>query len=148
MEKVRILDPKVDAGHVEQTLERARALFPELRYASATARWAGYIDSTPDGVCAIGETAEVPGLVLAAGFSGHGFGVGPGAGKLIADLVTGDAPLVDPKPYHPSRFTKGPGARSRNSRSRASQPKNWLINPKVRAESPAARGGGGPAPCA
>ncbi len=107
MEKVRILDPKVDAGHVEQTLERARALFPELRYASATARWAGYIDSTPDGVCAIGETAEVPGLVLAAGFSGHGFGVGPGAGKLIADLVTGDAPLVDPKPYHPSRFTKG-----------------------------------------
>ncbi len=49
----------------------------------------------------------MPGLVLAAGFSGHGFGVGPGAGKLIADLVTGDAPLVDPKPYHPSRFTKG-----------------------------------------
>ncbi len=55
---------------------------------------------------AIGETAEVPGLIIAAGFSGHGFGIGPGAGKLIADLATGKEPLVDPKPYHPSRFDK------------------------------------------
>jgi glycine/D-amino acid oxidase-like deaminating enzyme len=52
----------------------------------------------------IGAVDEVPGLVLAAGFSGHGFGIGPGAGHLIADLVTGAMPLVDPKPYDPARF--------------------------------------------
>ncbi|WP_330447839.1 hypothetical protein FLP41_02055 (plasmid) [Paracoccus marcusii] len=54
----------------------------------------------------MGETA-VPGLVLAAGFSGHGFGIGPGAGEMIADMVTGAVPALDPAAYHPDRFAKG-----------------------------------------
>jgi glycine/D-amino acid oxidase-like deaminating enzyme len=66
--------------------------------------WAGYIDSTPDGVPAIGEIESIPGFVLAAGFSGHGFGIGPGAGHLIADLITGKPPIVDPRPYRPERL--------------------------------------------
>lgn len=37
-------------------------------------------------------------------FSGHGFGIGPGAGHLIADLATGAEPIVDPVPYRPERF--------------------------------------------
>jgi glycine/D-amino acid oxidase-like deaminating enzyme len=48
----------------------------------------------------------VPGFILAAGFSGHGFGIGPGAGHLIADLVTGHAPIFDPVPFNPARFSK------------------------------------------
>ena len=106
MEARRILDPKVDQRQIDLTVQRAQALFPGLERFRVTAQWAGYIDTTPDGVPAIGETPEVPGLILAAGFSGHGFGIGPGAGKLIADLVTGDTPLVDPKPLHPSRFNR------------------------------------------
>lgn len=106
MEARRILDPKVDRSQIEETLRRARALFPDLARVPVTASWAGYIDSTPDGVPAIGEVAEVPGLILAAGFSGHGFGIGPGAGHLIADLVTGAAPIVDPAPYDPARFAR------------------------------------------
>lgn len=106
MEARRILDPKVDRAQISETLQRAKALFPDLARIPVTAAWAGYIDSTPDGVPAIGETAELPGLILAAGFSGHGFGIGPGAGHLIADLISGDVPLVDPAPYHPSRFAR------------------------------------------
>ena len=49
---------------------------------------------------------EVPGFILAAGFSGHGFGIGPGAGHLIADLVTGAEPIFDPAPYSPGRFSQ------------------------------------------
>lgn len=64
----------------------------------------GYVDSTPDGVPGIGEMSCLRGLVLAAGFRGHGFGIGPGAGHLIADIVGGAEPLVDPRPYHPDRF--------------------------------------------
>jgi glycine/D-amino acid oxidase-like deaminating enzyme len=48
----------------------------------------------------------VPGFILAAGFSGHGFGIGPGAAHLIADLVTGHAPIFDPVPFNPARFSK------------------------------------------
>ncbi|WP_122859137.1 NAD(P)/FAD-dependent oxidoreductase [Pseudomonas viridiflava] len=104
MEKMRILDPTADASAVALTYQRAQELVPALRESSINAAWAGYVDSTPDGVPGIGEMASLPGLVLAAGFSGHGFGIGPGAGHLIADIVSGATPIVDPKPYHPDRF--------------------------------------------
>ncbi len=104
MEFNRILDPRPDRTQIRLTLERARTLLPALKKVPVSAAWAGYIDSTPDGVPAIGEVASLPGLFLAAGFSGHGFGIGPGAGHLIADLVTGQPPIVDPKPYHPDRL--------------------------------------------
>lgn len=104
MERMRILDPVPDRSTIELTHRRACALLPSLAKTSITAAWAGYIDSTPDGVPGIGEIASVPGFILAAGFSGHGFGIGPGAGHLIADIITGLEPLVDPQPYHPNRF--------------------------------------------
>ncbi|MFA6310544.1 MAG: FAD-binding oxidoreductase [Sterolibacterium sp.] len=104
MERMRILDPKVNASVVELTYKRALDLIPILKESSVTAAWAGYVDSTPDGVPGIGEMTSLPGLVLAAGFSGHGFGIGPGAGHLIADIVSGAKPFVDPRPFHPDRF--------------------------------------------
>jgi glycine/D-amino acid oxidase-like deaminating enzyme len=106
MERMRILDPTPDAGAVRLTHERALQLLPALRGRAVSAAWAGYVDTTPDGVPGIGELAQVPGLVLAAGFSGHGFGIGPGAGHLIADLVTGAPPVVDPRPLHPGRLSR------------------------------------------
>lgn len=106
MERMRILDPATDQATIRLTHGRALELLPALRSTRITASWAGYVDSTPDGVPGIGEIASVPGFILAAGFSGHGFGIGPGAGHLIADLVTADDPIVDPKPYHPDRFEK------------------------------------------
>jgi glycine/D-amino acid oxidase-like deaminating enzyme len=106
MEHMRILDPRPDPTTIELTHARALELLPELKKTKITAAWAGYIDSTPDGVPGIGEIPTLPGFILAAGFSGHGFGIGPGAGRLIADLVTGTKPIVDPLPYHPNRFTR------------------------------------------
>jgi len=104
MERVRILDPKPDAAAVKQTYHRAVELMPALGKTGISNAWAGFVDSTPDGVPGIGEVPEIPGFILAAGFSGHGFGIGPGAGHLIADLVTGDTPIFDPGPYNPARF--------------------------------------------
>lgn len=105
MEEMRVLDPAVDEGTIRLVHQRAVELLPAIGTRRVTARWAGYIDSTPDGVPAIGEVANVPGFILAAGFSGHGFGIGPGAGHLVADIVTAAAlPIVDPAPYHPKRF--------------------------------------------
>ncbi len=105
MERMRVLDPAPDRRMIRDTLVRARELLPALAGIPVTAEWAGYIDSTPDGVPAIGETT-VPGLILAAGFSGHGFGIGPGAGHMIADIITGAAPIVDPAPYRPARLDR------------------------------------------
>jgi len=104
MERVRILDPKPDMSAIEETQRRAVELLPQLRDAKVTHAWAGFVDSTPDGVPGIGEVPGMPGFILAAGFSGHGFGIGPGAGHLIADLATGVEPIVDPTPFRPGRF--------------------------------------------
>jgi glycine/D-amino acid oxidase-like deaminating enzyme len=104
MEENRILDPAPDRRQIAETHARAQRLLPALKSLPVMARWAGYIDSTPDGVPAIGEVSGLPGLILAAGFSGHGFGIGPGAGHLVADIVTGASPIVDPVPYRPERL--------------------------------------------
>ena len=46
-------------------------------------------------------------VTIATGFSGHGFGIGPAAGELAADLVMSETPLVDPEPFRFSRFSDG-----------------------------------------
>lgn len=107
MEAMRILDPKADKSMLNRARKEASALIPTLGKAPAVGSWAGFVDSTPDGVPVISEIRQIPGLVLAAGFSGHGFGIGPGAGHLIADIATGADPIVDPRPYRLSRFAKG-----------------------------------------
>ena len=73
--------------------------FPAFGGMKIAERWAGVVDATPDGVPVISEVPSLPGFYIASGFSGHGFGIGPGAGHLMADLVMGETPIVDPAPY-------------------------------------------------
>ncbi|MFN3207402.1 MAG: NAD(P)/FAD-dependent oxidoreductase [Roseovarius sp.] len=107
MERERILDPRPSQALVDLTLKRARALLPGLRGLPVQAQWAGYIDSTPDGVPVIDADIGTPGLLLAAGLSGHGFGIGPGVGHLVADLVLGRDPITEIRQYRLDRFGKG-----------------------------------------
>ncbi|MGQ3485879.1 NAD(P)/FAD-dependent oxidoreductase [Roseovarius pacificus] len=106
MERVRILDPRPSKAHVEETLRRGRKLLPALRDIPMQASWAGYIDSTPDGVPVIDADIGIPGLTLAAGLSGHGFGIGPGVGHLVADLLIGRAPITETAQYKLDRFER------------------------------------------
>jgi glycine/D-amino acid oxidase-like deaminating enzyme len=106
-ERHRILDPRPDPKSVLKAFEEARKALPKLRTVEPVQIWAGLIDVTPDVVPVISHAKEVPGLVIATGFSGHGFGIGPGAGHLVADLVTGDPPIVDPSEFRLSRFSDG-----------------------------------------
>ncbi len=82
MEKCRILDPKVDSRQIDRTVERARALFPEIKRFPVTARWAGYIDTTPDGVPAIGETPECQGSFSRRGFPAMALASAPARASL------------------------------------------------------------------
>ena len=104
MERNRILDPTPDTGQIRATYQRAHELIPALKGIGISNAWASYIDSTPDGIPAIGEVDGISGFILAAGFSGHGFGISPGAGHMIADIITGSEPIVDPRPYRPGRL--------------------------------------------
>lgn len=106
-ERIRVLDPAPSGKAMATLLSRAHALVPALRNVAVRESWGSYIDSTPDAVPVISPTVGLKGLVLAAGLSGHGFGLGPGAGHLAADLATGGTPIVDPRPFRHSRLLDG-----------------------------------------
>lgn len=105
-EQVRILDPDPTMRFVRGGIAHLRDAFPAFREAKLTQMWAGLMDVTPDAVPVIAPVGSVPGFYLATGFSGHGFGIGPGAGALMADIVTGATPCVDPKPFRMERFAR------------------------------------------
>ena len=69
--------------------------------------WAGMIDTMPDVVPVIDTAAALPGLTVLTGLSGHGFGIGPGVGRVAADLTMGRDPGHDLTRFRLSRFTDG-----------------------------------------
>lgn len=103
-EQVRTMDPPVEQGLNDEAMRNLIAAWPVFAKARIAQQWGGMIDVTPDSMPVIGPARQMPGLILATGFSGHGFGTGPAAGELVADLVTGRTPLIDPTPYRPERF--------------------------------------------
>ncbi|GHG94796.1 NAD(P)/FAD-dependent oxidoreductase [Pseudodonghicola xiamenensis] len=103
-EKLRVMDPPTLPALNREAMENLSAAWPAFANARIVEAWAGTMDITPDSLPVIGPVASMPGLTLATGFSGHGFGTGPAAGQLAADLVSGAEPLVDPSPYRLERF--------------------------------------------
>lgn len=103
-EQIRTMDPAVDEGINAEAMRNLTAAWPAFSAAKIEEVWAGMMDITPDSLPVMGPSAKIPGLTLATGFSGHGFGTGPAAGELAADLVMNTKPIVDPAPYRLERF--------------------------------------------
>lgn len=110
-EKIRVLDPAPERWLVDRALANLKKEFPALSGAEIATSWGAYIDTSPDLVPVISTVDQVSGLVIASGFSGHGFGIGTGAGILASQLVTGERPCVDPTAYRLSRFSDGSAIR-------------------------------------
>lgn len=110
-EQVRILDPEPVHAILDEAEKYLREYYPVFRPMKIAERWAGCIDAVPDAVPVISAVEKLPGFHLCTGFSGHGFGLGPGAGKLMAEMVTGESPCVDPAPFRYTRFFDGTNPR-------------------------------------
>ncbi|TMS55707.1 FAD-binding oxidoreductase [Mycobacterium sp. DBP42] len=74
-------------GFIDLTVDKVGTRFPGFDDAAITGSYAGCYDVTPDWNPIISPTG-IDGLIVAAGFSGHGFKIAPAVGKLVADLVT------------------------------------------------------------
>ena len=110
-EKIRVLDPAPDNQLVEMAIANLVRELPALRGIEVAAAWGAMIDTAPDLIPVISTVDRLSGLVIASGFSGHGFGVGPGAGLLASQLVLGETPYVDPEPFRLTRFSDGSAIR-------------------------------------
>jgi sarcosine oxidase subunit beta len=91
-------------GHVREV---ASSLLPQLTYVPFSILVTGYYDVTPDHQPVLGSVDGLPGLYLAAGFSGHGFMLAPAVGRRIADAVLGGAPDEALEEFSYARFARG-----------------------------------------
>lgn len=105
-ERQRILNPAPNMGTLAEVQDSFAKAFPSLGRPKLKTAWAGMIDSLPD-VVPIVDHAPVPGLTIATGMSGHGFGIGPGMGRVVADLVMGRPTGHDLSRFRLSRFSDG-----------------------------------------
>lgn len=95
---------------VAALIARTTLVLPALADAGIARLWGGLIDLTPDALPAIDADTGLDGLVVAAGFSGHGFGIGPVTGEILADLALSRRPRFDLSPFRLSRFAGGRNA--------------------------------------
>lgn len=78
--------------------------FPCLSETKIVRTWAGWIDVCQDHVPIISKVEEVPGLIVASGFSGHGFGIAPTVGLLLSQLALDEQPVLDLQEFRYNRF--------------------------------------------
>lgn len=106
-ERMRVLNPTPNMKALSQVQDDFARAFPALGRPQLLRSWAGMIDTLPDVVPVVDRVASIPGLTIATGMCGHGFGIGPGMGRVVADLVAGKSPGHDLTRFRLSRFTDG-----------------------------------------
>ena len=107
-EDIRILRPTPSIKILDKALVNIRSIFPVFKDIVVNERMGAWIDVTPDAIPVISKVDALPGFHIATGFSGHGFGIAPAAGELMAQLVTGETTQCrSGPPFRHSRFIDG-----------------------------------------
>lgn len=106
-ERMRVLDPAPNRARVRRLLVQFAQEFPVLGAVEEARSWAGMIDTMPDDVPVVDRVERLPGLWICTGMCGHGFGIGPGFGRVMASLLAGEDPGHDLSRFRLSRFSDG-----------------------------------------
>ena len=95
----------------EKTIARIKARLgerlPALKDIELVETWSGMIDALPDVVPVLDRVDSISGLFISTGFSGHGFGIGPAAGKIMANLIQNNSVEYDLNRFRLARFSDG-----------------------------------------
>ena len=110
----RGIEPSPNEAKVARSLAELGRVLPSLPRLGIAEQWAGVIDATPDIVPVLGEVATPRGFVFATGFSGHGFAMGPIAGRLVSELIVDGKTSLDISGFRFSRFAEGAIGKPRN----------------------------------
>ncbi|WP_372834673.1 NAD(P)/FAD-dependent oxidoreductase [Puniceibacterium confluentis] len=106
-ERMRILNPEPNRGRAQAACDAFSEAFPEVGAVRPRTAWAGMIDVLPDVVPVVDRVAALPGLTVVTGMCGHGFGIGPGFGRVAAALVRGENTGHDLQRFRITRFGDG-----------------------------------------
>lgn len=106
-EAIRILNPQPNMAALDRARRALIAAFPKAQDCQIRTAWGGMIDTMPDVVPIVDRVPALPGLILATGMAGHGFGIGPGFGRILADMASGGSAGHDMSRFRFARFTDG-----------------------------------------
>lgn len=106
-EATRVLEPAPSRKMTALIAARFAERFPKIGAPKIVESWAGMIDAMPDVVPIVDRVPALPGLIVATGMSGHGFGIGPGFGRIVARMATEQTPEHDLARFRFARFTDG-----------------------------------------
>ena len=108
--------PPIKAERIARDLIRLADVIPAVRGLAARTSWSGVEGYVMDMLPVIGSSLKMPGLVHAFGFSGHGFQLAPGVGRVVADLILHGRATVPIDAFTVGRFANGVIADERLSR--------------------------------
>lgn len=106
-EEMRVLNPEPKKAQIEDIRKNFAKRFPDIGKPEIKLAWAGMIDSMPDIIPIVDRVPSLSGMIIATGMSGHGFGIGPGFGKIISEISRGKTPGHDMKRFRFDRFSDG-----------------------------------------
>ncbi len=101
------VEPKTSVRRLEKYAQMQWETMPSLRGTKIARMWAGFIGVTPDFLPIIGELDRPKGFIIANGFCGHGFSIGPVVGRLMSELIIDGRPSISLKEFSPYRFIEG-----------------------------------------
>jgi sarcosine oxidase subunit beta len=94
---------------VRETIEVSARILPAIQGLRVAQVWGGLLDLTPDALPVIERSPQIEGLIIAAGFSGHGFCLGPITGQILADLAVFGTTELPIEAFTLSRFADQAG---------------------------------------
>lgn len=103
----RTLNPIPTTKTIARIKQRLGERVPALKDIELVEAWSGMIDALPDVIPVLDRADPIEGLFISTGFSGHGFGIGPAAGKIIANLIQGNTVEYDLARFRLARFSDG-----------------------------------------
>lgn len=98
------------AASLARTIGLVSAVMPMIEQTPIARVWGGLLDLTPDALPVLDQVPDIEGLFVAAGFSGHGFGIGPAVGPALAALVLGRKSEISLDAFRFDRFDREPGS--------------------------------------
>ncbi|MGB5444961.1 MAG: FAD-binding oxidoreductase, partial [Psychromonas sp.] len=93
-----LISSTADHTPIEATADTCRGILgyiPAMKHAKVVRSWVGIVDWCEDKVPVLSKVEDVPGLILGCGFSGHGFGIAPSVGTVLAELASDETPSID-----------------------------------------------------
>lgn len=102
-------DESTNRDVLGRMLRRATEFLPGLASLSVIRTWTGFRPAAPDSLPLIGEWPELEGVWLAAGHEGLGITTSLGTARILAALIVGGEPEIDPAPYSPARVLSAAG---------------------------------------